>query len=133
MTDNHARAIEQEEADWRTIQKFALDNPALIRRCWPSGDGKGGGILLALCGEAGIDYWAANECPLSERQSLPQPVRTQVFERDLYRCRACGTHLNLTVDHIQPVSAGGGDELDNLQTLCRSCNSKKGAGDAARL
>lgn len=28
-------------------------------------------------------------------------------------------------DHIKPESWGGETSLDNLQTLCRSCNSKK--------
>jgi len=32
----------------------------------------------------------------------------------------------LTKDHILPVSLGGSDELDNLQTMCDKCNSKKG-------
>jgi 5-methylcytosine-specific restriction protein A len=31
------------------------------------------------------------------------------------------------VDHIQPLSRGGGHEWDNLQALCRSCHSKKTA------
>lgn len=30
-----------------------------------------------------------------------------------------------TIDHIVPVSLGGTNRLENLQTLCRSCNIKK--------
>ena len=33
---------------------------------------------------------------------------------------------NLSVDHIVPRKKGGTDHKDNLQLLCRSCNSKKG-------
>lgn len=33
----------------------------------------------------------------------------------------------LSIDHIKPVSKGGGDDFSNLQIMCRSCNSKKGA------
>jgi hypothetical protein len=31
----------------------------------------------------------------------------------------------LVVDHIQPESRGGRTVADNLQTLCRACNSRK--------
>lgn len=58
--------------------------------------------------------------PLSVTQSLA------VFDADGYRCRSCGTRKNLTVDHVIPWSKGGGDEPENLQTLCRSCNARKG-------
>lgn len=34
---------------------------------------------------------------------------------------------SLSLDHIHPHSRGGSDQPENLQTLCRSCNSKKGA------
>lgn len=54
-------------------------------------------------------------------------VRPIVFARDSYRCRACGSTEHLEADHIIPISKGGGNELDNLQTLCRPCNRRKGA------
>jgi hypothetical protein len=54
-------------------------------------------------------------------------IRAEVFSRDGFTCNICGTSENLTVDHIVPVLKGGGNELDNLQTLCGSCNSSKGA------
>lgn len=47
--------------------------------------------------------------------------------RDGPFCKACGTTDNLCVDHIIPMSRGGSDDMDNLQLLCRRCNSRKGA------
>lgn len=61
------------------------------------------------------------------RKRIPQNVVRAVWDRDGWECRECSTHRDLTVDHIEPVVLGGTDETDNLQTLCRSCNSRKGA------
>jgi hypothetical protein len=41
------------------------------------------------------------------------------------RCLACGAD-EVTKDHVVPVSCGGGNGIDNLQPLCRPCNSTKG-------
>jgi 5-methylcytosine-specific restriction endonuclease McrA len=49
-------------------------------------------------------------------------------------CVVCGAgdqdtdeHEFLTRDHIIPVSLGGHDGLENIQPMCRTCNSTKGA------
>ena len=55
------------------------------------------------------------------------PIRELVYKRDNYACKFCGTTEDLTLDHIVPFSKGGDSTPDNLQTLCRSCNSRKGA------
>ena len=61
------------------------------------------------------------------RLPINSSLRKLIFERDLYRCINCGTHKSLSVDHIIPVSKGGGNEIKNLQTLCTTCNSSKGS------
>lgn len=64
-----------------------------------------------------------------KRRQLPRDVREKVFRRDKYTCKHCNStdKKHLTVDHIHPYSLGGSDKFSNFQTLCRSCNSKKGA------
>ena len=42
------------------------------------------------------------------------------------KCLCCGKRRKLTADHVIPVSKGGTSNIDNIQPLCLSCNSKKG-------
>lgn len=48
-----------------------------------------------------------------------------IFARDNYKCLCCGTTEDLTLDHILARHLGGWNKPDNLQTLCKSCNSIK--------
>lgn len=51
-----------------------------------------------------------------------------IGRRDGFRCASCrNTSNDLQIDHVVPVSKDGSNDLDNLQLLCRSCNSLKGA------
>jgi hypothetical protein len=60
------------------------------------------------------------------RAPIPESVKTFVFERDGHACQHCGTSEDLALDHVHPWSIGGPDTPDNLQILCRPCNSRKG-------
>ncbi len=61
------------------------------------------------------------------RESIAEPLRQKIYMRDGFICCDCGTSDDLTLDHIYPWSLGGSDSETNLRTLCRSCNSRKGA------
>lgn len=64
-----------------------------------------------------------------KRTRIPRGLRHEVFKRDNYTCVECGARkedgATLHIDHKIPVSKGGTDELDNLQTLCSDCNLNK--------
>jgi len=55
--------------------------------------------------------------------------RHNVYSRDGYRCLKCGADKGLTLDHVKPRSKGGSNHFSNLQTLCFSCNTKKGSNE----
>ena len=40
-------------------------------------------------------------------------------------CLKCGESKPLCADHVTPLSRGGSNTIDNIQPLCRSCNSVK--------
>lgn len=65
---------------------------------------------------------------MTKRKSLTKKVRFEVFKRDGFTCAYCGStppNVNLEVDHIRPVSKGGGNDIDNLITSCFDCNRGK--------
>jgi len=51
--------------------------------------------------------------------------RTRIYKRDGYQCVYCGSHKELTLDHVIPKSKGGMNSWDNLVTSCQKCNLKK--------
>jgi hypothetical protein len=63
----------------------------------------------------------------SRRQQISETLRLAVYERDGWQCVQCEARSALTLDHIHPWSLGGADSYENLRTLCRPCNSSKGA------
>lgn len=65
---------------------------------------------------------------MAKRKSLSKKVRFEVFKRDSFVCQYCGRSAPETVlhvDHIQPVSKEGSDDILNLITSCRECNTGK--------
>lgn len=48
------------------------------------------------------------------------------YHFNLYAINEDGKEVLMTRDHIKPKSLGGEDTLENSQTMCMYCNSKKG-------
>lgn len=65
---------------------------------------------------------------MSDRKSLSKKIRFEIFKRDSFTCQYCGKtapNVILEVDHIDPVSKGGSNDLLNLITSCYDCNRGK--------
>lgn len=54
-------------------------------------------------------------------------TRQNLFKRDGGVCQYCGSHRDLTLDHVFPRSRGGTTTWDNLITACKRCNARKGS------
>lgn len=65
------------------------------------------------------------DCCVEIDRYIPSEIRDMILSAGI--CAYCGTTENLSVDHKRPISRGGSSEPENLQCLCRSCNSRKGA------
>lgn len=65
---------------------------------------------------------------MAKRKGLKKTTRFEVFKRDSFTCQYCGAAAPtavLRVDHIQPASKDGGDDILNLITACFDCNAGK--------
>jgi hypothetical protein len=66
----------------------------------------------------------------TKRKGISKKVRFEVFKRDSFKCVYCGRsapEVILHIDHVQPHSKGGADDIFNYVTACESCNQGKGA------
>jgi hypothetical protein len=62
--------------------------------------------------------------------SVSASIREQIRQRAQYACEFCGiTEIDtggmLTIDHFQPRTKAGSDELENLIYACITCNQYK--------
>lgn len=98
----------------------------------PPHDGRSGECTFGGSGAMGVRHipvLSAEPVP-----HLPHPradVVRMLAERDGPACLGCGytpdDPLWLDVDHVMPRALGGGNDMGNLQLLCRPCNQRKGS------
>lgn len=58
-------------------------------------------------------------------RTIPQEVKSAVWQRDSGKCVQCGAAEYLEYDHNIPFSRGGASTVNNVQLLCRRCNLAK--------
>ena len=79
-----------------------------------------------------------------KRGGIAEPYTlAEIAQRDRHRCQLCRRKVDLTVqwpdpkspsiDHVIPVSEGGGDLKANVQLAHFGCNSSKGARGSQQL
>ena len=49
------------------------------------------------------------------------------YHFNLYAVDEAGREVLMTKDHIRSMKRGGSNRIENLQTMCLPCNSKKGS------
>ncbi|PZO42617.1 MAG: hypothetical protein DCF15_22810 [Phormidesmis priestleyi] len=62
--------------------------------------------------------------------SISLTLKLQIRQRAEYLCEYChsseeASTSQFTIDHLQPRSLGGSDELENLALACHRCNIRR--------
>ena len=124
--------LEKERAAINAVNEIAEKYGESLAFVWHWGNGNGTGIMDAISEkiislhDVKRDSFALAQRKSQSKANMDASLRLKVYERDGYQCLHCGVRKDLSLDHIHPESKGGATTLENLQTLCRSCNSKKG-------
>ena len=71
-------------------------------------------LVCVGCGRVGVEFRAEQNHADAKRGNDPH---LNLYSED-------GTLM--THDHVIPKSRGGADVIDNTQTMCTDCNSRKG-------
>lgn len=69
-----------------------------------------------------------NKSKATKREPISDELREAIYTCDGRACLKCGEadRAKLSLDHVFPLSLGGDNIKDNLQTLCIKCNVMKG-------
>ncbi|WP_079496118.1 HNH endonuclease [Mycobacteroides abscessus] len=90
------------------------------------------------CPQHQTSGWARSPRTASSRHASTaewKRTRVRILRRDNNTCRIQGprcTTQATAVDHIKPVSLGGTDDPNNLQSACHACHTWKTAQEGAR-
>lgn len=124
--NSHEIIAEQQAVS--SLKAIAAALPEIVRPIWHWGDGEGGYVVETLIEAlSALRQPVVTATPRYRKAKIGHALRTQVYERDGYTCVSCGARRQLTCDHIIAESRGGPTTLENLQTMCAPCNSRKGA------
>lgn len=73
-----------------------------------------------------------------DKQHLNKEFEGLVIEKlkgQNYKCVYCGVDIkeNFSIDHIIPLSKGGTNHIENIDLVCKPCNTKKGTRSKAKM
>lgn len=130
--ENTREAIRFEREAVERLNTMMLTIRDDLQWYWHWGDGSGD-IVLNKLREAVLAEglkWPYDPVETTskpqQKDKISRSLAKRVHEKHGYRCVTCGDHIDLCCDHIVPESKGGPTTFENLQSMCRPCNSRKG-------
>ena len=121
---------EHHPGDYLYVLESFPDSPKVHPRaatvCWFCADAIANIFNIKHSGEPLT--WSVIKAEANAYRKIPIPMqlRWDVFKRDNFTCVECGDQTDLTADHRLAERHGGAATMENLVTLCRPCNSRKG-------
>jgi hypothetical protein len=112
-----------------TLTKSQWEKLQQMKSLLPNGSGEWSEVLEYLADKVIDQKTKARTNPKSSAKRINISMRKHIKNRD--QCcqhkdkitgRICGTKLNLQIDHIKPIWAGGTSTIENLQLLCANHN-----------
>ncbi|MGL4617357.1 MAG: HNH endonuclease [Mycoplasmoidaceae bacterium] len=77
-----------------------------------------------------FEYFFTNDEHYLQKRFFSDEDKKDKFDKQKGACAICGKKFeninDLQGDHIKPITKGGKTEFDNLQMLCKTCNTRKG-------
>lgn len=121
------QAVALEQSAVEAVVSFARANKERLQYIAHWGDGRGGYIANLIASELGLlPEEVEVKANKSRRPEVGKTKRNKVFDLHGNQCLACKSYDDICIDHVVPLSAGGLNHVENMQPLCRSCNSVKG-------
>jgi hypothetical protein len=112
-----------------TLSKEQWEKLQHMKSLLPNGSGEWSEVLEYLADKVIEKKTKAKTLPKPSKERVNISMRKHIRNRD--QCcqhkdkttgRICGTKLNLQIDHIKPLWAGGESTEENLQVLCANHN-----------
>ena len=98
---------------WKRVQELCIKHEIVFRNQ----------TFTKFCSELKEKF----ETPI--RKEFNDDEKRQILKLHNFKCKLCditiGGKVKFDIDHIRPLSNGGGNELDNIQPLCKPCHKDK--------
>jgi hypothetical protein len=123
-----------------TLTKSQWEKLQQMKSLLPNGSGEWSEVLEYLADKVIMQKTKAKTLPKPSISKTNISMRKHIRNRD--QCcqhkdkitgRICGTKLNLQIDHIKPLWAGGTSTIENLQLLCANHNRYRYREQSGRL